>query len=227
MNTITLKVEKRKLTGRKVKRLRLEGVIPANVYGKKIKSEAVQVDAKEFAKVFDKAGETGIVELVEGKTTRPVLVHDVQIHAVTNEPLHVDFMQVDLKVKVTATVQVEVEGESPAEKSGIGTLVQQLQEIEVEALPADLPEKFIVDATKLEEVDQAILVKDLDYDKSKVEVKTDPESIVAKVEPPQKEVVIEAPVETVVEGETPAVEGETPVEAPAEGGEEKAPTEGQ
>ncbi|MEK7498162.1 MAG: 50S ribosomal protein L25, partial [Patescibacteria group bacterium] len=192
-----------------------------------IKSEAVQVDAKEFAKVFDKAGETGIVELVEGKTTRPVLVHDVQIHAVTNEPLHVDFMQVDLKVKVTATVQVEVEGESPAEKSGIGTLVQQLQEIEVEALPADLPEKFIVDATKLEEVDQAILVKDLDYDKSKVEVKTDPESIVAKVEPPQKEVVIEAPVETVVEGETPAVEGETPVEAPAEGGEEKAPTEGQ
>lgn len=226
MNTIALKVEKRKLTGRKVKRLRLEGLIPANVYGKKVKSEALQVAIKDFEKVFEKAGETGIVELTEGKETRPVLIHDVQIHAVTNEPIHVDFMQVDLKEKVTATVQVEVEGESPAEKSGIGTLVQQLHEIEVEALPADLPEKFVVDASKLEEVDQAILVKDLDYDKAKVEVKTDAESIVAKVEPPQKEEVIAPPVETVVEGEAPA-EGEAPVEGGEQAVETAAPTEGQ
>ena len=226
MNTIALKVEKRKLTGRKVKRLRLEGLIPANVYGKKVKSEALQVAIKDFEKVFEKAGETGIVELAEGKETRPVLIHDVQIHAVTNEPIHVDFMQVDLKEKVTATVQVEVEGESPAEKSGIGTLVQQLHEIEVEALPADLPEKFVVDASKLEEVDQAILVKDLDYDKAKVEVKTDAESIVAKVEPPQKEEVIAPPVETVVEGEAPA-EGEAPVEGGEQAPETEAPTEGQ
>jgi len=228
MNTIALKVEKRKLTGRKVKRLRLEGLIPANVYGKKVKSEALQIPIKEFEKVFEKAGETTIVELTEGKLIRPVLIHDVQIHAVTNEPIHVDFMQVDLKEKVTATVPVEVEGESPAEKSGIGTLVQQLSEIEVEALPADLPEKFTVDATKLEEVDQAILVKDLNYDKSKVEVKSDLEAIVAKVEPPQKEEVIAPPVETIVEGEVPA-EGETPAEGgevPAES-ETPAPTEGQ
>lgn len=227
MNKITLKIEKRKLTGRKVKRLRLEGIVPANVYGKKVKSEAVQVDSKEFAKVFEKAGETGIVELVEGKTVRPVLIHDVQIHAVSGEPLHVDFMQVDLKVKVTATVQVVMEGESPAEKSGIGTVVQQLQEIEVEALPADLPEKFVVDATKLAEVDQAVLVKDLDYDKSKVEIKTDLEGIVAKVEPPQKEEVIAPPVEEAAEGEeAPTAEGEAPAEAPAEG-ENETPTEGQ
>ena len=223
MSAIELKAEKRKITGRKVKALRREGVLPANVYGKKIKSEEVQVNAKEFKKVFKEAGETGLIELTLGTEKKPVLVHDVQLDSITDEPIHVDFMQVDLKQKVTATVQVEIEGESPAEKSGIGTVVKLLNEIEVEALPADLPEKFSVDATKLEEVDQVVRVSDLDYDKSKVEIKAEPDALVAKVEPPQKEEVVEAPAP--VEGETPA-EGEVPAEGEA-GTEQKPEGEAQ
>ncbi len=223
MTKIALKAEKRKVTGRKVKTLRKSGILPGNVYGKKIKSQEVQVDLKEFKKIFSEAGETGLVELTLGDEKLPVLIHDLQTDSISDEPIHVDFLQVDLKQKVTATVAVELEGESPAEKSDIGTAMLQLNEIEVEALPADLPEKFIVDATKLEEVDQAVKVADLVYDREKVEIKIDPEAIVAKVVPPQKEE--EVPVAPVpVEGEEAApAEG---TETPTEGAEpkEEAPT---
>lgn len=197
---ITLKSEKRDLFGRKVSRLRKEGKVPANIFGKKIKSEAVTVDNKEFSIVFEKAGETQIIDL-NGKA---VLVSNVQAHPVTGDFLHVDFRQVDLNEKISAQVPIEVEGESPIEKQNLGTVVQQISEIEVEALPADLPEKIVVDASLLIEVDQTVFVKDLKVDKN-VEIKTDMESIVVKVEPPTVEEVVEvaAPVEgeDVAEGE--------------------------
>lgn len=208
----SLKASKREMVGRKVKNLRKQGVLPANVFGKKIKSVSIQVDVKDFEEVFKATGETGIVslEIDKEKETRPVLVYNFQRHPVTGEPLHVDFLQVDLKEKITAHVPVETIGESPAEKQSLGTVVLLLTEIEVEALPADLPEKFEIDKTELTEVDQLVKVSDLKVDKSKVEIKTNPDEIVVKVEPPQKEEVVEAPV--VAEGEAPTEGGETPAE---------------
>lgn len=221
-----LKAEIRKITGRKIKNLRVQGLLPANVSGKKIKSEAVQVNLKEFKKVFAEAGETGLVELKIGSDTRPVLIHNIQRNPVSDEYIHADFLQVDLKEKVEAEVPVELTGESPAEKQSIGTVVQYLNEIRVEALPTDLPEKFVIDVSTLSEVDQAVYVKDVKVDKSKVDIKDDPEEIVVKVEPPQKEEVVEAPV---------PVEGEVPAEASSPEGlqpagvqlEEEAPKEEQ
>ena len=213
MTKILLKSTKREDFGRKVKRLRKEGLIPVNIFGKKIKSHALTVDYKEFDEVFKKAGETQLID-IEGKS---VLISNIQTDPITGNYLHVDFRQVDLTEKITANIPIEVEGESPAEKQGIGTVVQQLSEIEVEALPTDLIEKIVVDASTLTEVDQAIYVKDLKIDK-KITIMTDLESIVVKVEPPTKEEVVETPV--VAEGEVPA-EGETP----AEGGE--VPAEGE
>lgn len=211
MTKITLKFTKRELFGRKVSRLRKEGLIPANIFGKKIDSEAISIDSREFLSVFKKAGETQIIDL-DGK---PVLVSNLQKDPISDAVIHVDFRQVDLTEKITAMVPVEIEGESPAEKQNLGTVVQQISEIEVEALPADLPEKIVVDSSILAEVDQAIYVKDLKVDK-KVEIKTDMESIVVKVEPPTKEEVVE--VVEPVEGEAAApVEGEkTEGEAPKE-----------
>jgi len=209
MDKQILKAETRKVLGRKVKNLRKQGILPGNVYGKKIKSEAVQVSLKDFEKVYKEVGETGLLSLQVGNSDKPVLVHNVQTNPVTGDIIYVDFLQVDLKEKVTAEVPVELTGESPAEKQAIGTVVQQINEIEVEALPTDLPEKFEVSVEGLSEVDQAIFVKDLKVDKSKVEIKADPEAIVAKVEPPQKEEVIVPPVAP--EGEAPA-EGTTPAE---------------
>ncbi len=228
MNKTTLEAKIRKITGRKVKTLRKEGLIPANIYGKKIKSQAVQVKALDFKKAYEEAGETGLISLKvqaeKGKgEDRAVLVSSVQFNPLTDAVVHVDFRQVDLKEKVTAAVPVELMGESPAEKGGIGTVVQYIDEIEVEALPGDLPEKFAIDASGLSEVDQAVFVKDIEYDKAKVQVKNDPEEIVVKVEPPQKEEVVAPPVteEVPVEGEVPAeAEGEAPKE-----GEAQAPSE--
>jgi large subunit ribosomal protein L25 len=221
MDKKILKAADRKLTGRKVKTVRNQGFFPGNIYGKGVKSEAVQVDKKEFEQIYKEVGETGIVTLLVDKTEHPVLVTNVQKHPVTDEVIHIDFRQVDLKAKVTAEVPVEVTGESPAEKQGIGTVVQYLKEIEIEALPADLLEKFEVDTSTLSEVDQAIYVKDLKIDKSKVEIKTNGDEIVVKVEPPQKEEVVETPIVAVgAEGVVPA-EGEATPEgqAPAEGTE--------
>jgi len=200
MNKHVLKAEERALSGRKVKVLRKQGLVPSNIFGKKIESKAVQIDLKEFQEVYKEAGETGLIELSMGGEKRPVLVHGLQVNAKTDQILHVDFLQVDLKEKVEAQVPVELIGESPAEKQSLGTVVQYINEVTVEALPTDLPEKFEIDKSDLVEVDQALYVKDLKIDSSKVEIKTDPEELVVKVEPPQKVVEEVAPV--AAEGET-------------------------
>ena len=216
---LSLKADKRKITGRKVKILRKKGILPANVFGKKIKSLALQVKLADFVDVFKKAGETGIVYLNE----KPVLISNIQKNPVSGLPIHIDFHQIDLKEKVEADVPVEVVGESSTEKQGMGTVVQYVHEVSVEALPTDLPEKFEIDASTLVEVDQAVYVKDLKVDRAKVEIKLDAETILVKVEPPQKEKVVEAPVPETVEAE--AVDGEKPKEG--EEGKETAVKEGE
>lgn len=217
MQKQSLKAEKRKVLGRKVKKLRREGILPANIYGKKIKSQAIQVPLAEFNKIFKKVGETGVVELSVNSSNRPVLINSVQLDPVSDTPIHADFLQVDLKEKVTAGVPVELTGESPAEKQGLGTVVQQIDEIEVEALPGDLPEKFEIDLSVLTEVNQQVQVKDLTVDKKKVEVKQDGQQIIVKVEPPRKEEeAAPLPKEEVPEEEAPKEEAAAGEKAPEE-----------
>ena len=227
MNKYALKAEKRKILGQKVKTLRKEGILPANIYGKKVKSLAIQIPLNEFEKVYKEAGETGIIEISVDSSKRPVLINNVQIHPVSDLPLHVDFLQINLKEKVTAGVPVEFIGESPAEKSGLGTVVQHINEIEVEALPTNLPEKFEVDLSKLTKVNQTVLVKDLEVDTKKVKIKSDLEQILVKVEPPRKEEEAIAPVETeeeegiIEEGKEPSEEGKASEGAEEEGKKEE------
>ncbi|MDP3994821.1 MAG: 50S ribosomal protein L25 [bacterium] len=225
MDKLILKADKRKIVGRKVKILRKEGLLPCNVFGKKIKSLALQVKLADFVDTFKKAGETGIVYLNE----RPVLISNIQKSPVSGLPIHVDFHQIDLKEKVEADVPVEVVGESPVEKQSLGTVVQYIDEVSVEALPMDLPEKFEIDAATLIEVDQAVYVKDLKVDRAKVEIKLDADTILVKVEPPQKEEVapvVETPEAEVVSGEEGKTNGPEPVEGekPAKEGEEASQT---
>ena len=224
-----LSAKPRKVLGRKVKKLRREGVLPANLYGKKIKSQALELPAAEFLKVFKEAGETSLVDLKIGQKTQPVLIHNLQVHPVTDEPLHVDFHQVSLTEKTTADVPIEVRGDAPAVEQKKGILIQPLAEVEVEALPADLPDHLVVDVSKLEEVAQAITVADLVYDKNKVKVLADPGETVVKINPLEKEEVApppveeEVPAEEVEEGARPEpVEGKAPPE-----GAEVPPVEGK
>lgn len=182
MEKYTLIAAKRKVVGRKVKHLRSDGFIPANLYGKKIKSEAIQVNEKEFLPIFAKAGETSLIELIVDGNKRPVLIHNVQYHPVSNLPLHIDFFQVDLKEKVSAKVNLAFTGEAKAVKDKVGVLLTILSDVEVEALPADLPEKIEVDVSKLSEVGSSIKVVDLQIsDKIKILASADAE--VVKVAP--------------------------------------------
>lgn len=161
MEKIQLQAQKRTISGRKVKQIRKQGFLPANVYGKKITSRAVQVAVKDFTSVFARAGGSGLVELSLADKKVPVLIHNVQYHPVTNTPLHADFFQVDLKEKITAKVPVVLVGEAKAVKDKAGVLLTILSELEVEALPADLPEKIEVDVTHLALIDESVKVESI------------------------------------------------------------------
>ncbi len=227
---LKLTAEKRKILGRKVKTLRREGILPANIYGKKVKSLAVQADLKAFLSAFKETGETGVVKLlVKGeKKVRPVLIHNVQLDPVSNQPLHADFYQVDLKTKVTTEVPIELVGESLAVKEKIGILIQPLTEVEVEALPTELPDKLELDISGLKKVDGVVTVADLKVPKE-VKVLTLEKEILAKVEPLAKEEEVaplpeeEAPAEEVKPEEEgkPGEEKKASEEAEAPLGEKK------
>ncbi len=180
MKKYTLQGQKRELVGRKVKNLRAKGVVPATVYGKKISSESIAINAAEFLKLYALTGETGLIELTVGSQMSPVLVHTVQKHAVTAELLHVEFYHVDLKEKVHTKVPVVFVGEAAAVSEKKGVLLTLSTEVEVEALPAELPEKIEVDVTGLAEVDQELKVSDLKAP-SGVTILTESEVIVVKV----------------------------------------------
>lgn len=220
MNKFVLKAEKRLLLGSKVKKLRRQGLIPANVFGHGVESQAIQVSAVEFARVYKDAGETSLIWLnVEGEAKeRPTLIKALTNNPITGQKLHVDFHQVNLKEKVTANVPVEVIGESQLVKDGLAVLDTNVQEIEVEALPTDIPESIVFDISALKEIGDHLKVSDVKVS-ANVTVLTDPEKIVVALGAPMKE---EEPLETeVVEAE---VVGETPAEgeAPAEPAKEES-----
>ncbi|MBI2617670.1 50S ribosomal protein L25 [Candidatus Gottesmanbacteria bacterium] len=201
--------------------------IPANIYGKKVSSLAIEVTEKDFSRAFAKVHETGLVELTVGSEKRPVLIHNVQYNPVTNSPLHVDFFQVDLKEKVAAKVPVELLGSSPAVKDKVGVLLTLLGEIEVEALPADLPEKITVDVSRLSKVDDVIKVSDLSIP-SKVKVLTDSASEIVKVAPlvsKEAEALAKEEAEKAAAAAAAAAAEAPSVEAPPAPGESPAPAE--
>lgn len=156
-----LSVEKRSVFGKQLKKLRREGILPANVYGKNIASTAVQLPFKEFMAVYSKVGSTGLIDLtVEGKK-HPVLIHNIAIHTLTHDPIHADFFIVNLKEKITAHIPVVAEGEASAVAEKKGMMLQLVNEVEIEALPSDLPESIVVDVTSLAEVGDQILVEQI------------------------------------------------------------------
>lgn len=200
MDRIKIQAQKRKVTGRKVSKLRKEGILPGNIYGKKFKSESIQLDKKEFGEVFGKAGETGLVEITSNGDKHLTLIKNIQKNPVTGDFIHVDFLKVSLKEKVTAMIPLELVGEAPAEKQGVGTIVQYIDEIEVEALPTDLPEKFELNVSQLKNIDDQLKVSDLDVEKNKIILHHEPDQILVRVEEVSEEEVVEpAPVAT--EGE--------------------------
>ena len=197
MEKIKLEAEIRKIVGKKVKKLRSEGIIPANLFGKDIKSTSLQVTGDKFRKIFRKAGETSVVEIAFDKKIEPALIHKVQKDPVTDKIIHIDFHKVNLKEKITAHVPLVLIGESPAEKNGTGLILQTINELEIESLPGDIPHQIEVDISKLGEIGETVHIKDLKIDREKVEVKNESEDVVVTV---QNAEMKEEPIEEEVPG---------------------------
>lgn len=170
--------------GRDTQELRVSGAIPAVLYGPKLANKNLCVDAKEFYKVFRESGKSSLVSLnVEGeKTAFMVLISDYNTDPLSGQVIHIDLYQPDLTKEIEAEVPLVFEGAAAAVADLGGTLIKNISEITVKALPADLPREIRVDISKLATFDDAITVKDLVVNE-KVELLKEPEEIVALVVP--------------------------------------------
>jgi large subunit ribosomal protein L25 len=212
---ISLDAVKREVFGKKLGALRKEEKIPANVFGKDFASVAISVDKKMFMNTFRLAGETQVVYLQVDKTEIPVVISDMHLDPVSDQIMHVDFKKVNLLIKTEAQVPVVLVGEADAVAHKKGDLITVMDELTVEALPADMPSEIEIDVTGLAEVDDAIHVSDIKLT-GKVEIKHEADEIVVKIAEHKEEDLEPATAE-----ETPA-EGEAGGEAaPAEGGDDK------
>jgi len=153
--------EKRSTIGKKVGVLRREGKLPGVIYGHKFEPTAIIMDLKETTRVLNQATSSSIVTVsLEGKEIAS-LVRERQRDYLRNRFIHIDFQAVSLTEKIRTAVNIEFTGIAPAVKDFNGIVVDGLNSVEVEALPADLPERFILDISVLKEIGDSILVKDL------------------------------------------------------------------
>ncbi|MBM3257712.1 MAG: 50S ribosomal protein L25 [Candidatus Nealsonbacteria bacterium] len=182
---INLSAKVRKDFGKKVKKIRQKGIIPAVLYGPKIKNTSLEVDLKEFEKAYKEAGESSLLQLSVGQEKFLVLINAVEINAISQKPVHIDFYQPRLDEEITAHIPLVFEGESEAIKNLGGTLVKNIHELEVKALPQNLPHEIKVDIGKLKAFEDNILIKDLLVPKE-VKILKDPEETVAFAAEPEK-----------------------------------------
>ena len=197
MSKIILNAEPRTVTGKQVRQLRREGKLPAVIYGSKIDSKAITLDLRGASKILSGATSSSLVTIVLDGKEYPSLVREKQIDFILGTLKHVDFLAVSLKDKIKASVSIIFEGEAPAVKEFNAILSSGLSQIEIEALPQDLPESFTVDISVLVNLGDSILVKDINVPEN-VEILSDPEELVlfassmkAEAEEEEEEIVAE------------------------------------
>jgi len=199
---LTLSAKIRIATKKEIKALINKGVTPAVLYGPKTKNTLLEVNAKEFEKILKEAGESSLISLdIEGKKEKGVvLIHDLKREPLSGRIIHVDFYQPALDKEIEAHVALVFEGEAPAVKELGGTLVKNFSEIEVKALPQNLPKEIKVDVSVLKTFKESILIRDLIIPTEVKVLKKHAEEIVASVTPPEKvEEELEKPIEEKVE----------------------------
>ncbi len=184
--SITLKVETRDIVGKKVAKMRKENKIPAVMYGNKIAAQNLWINDLDFARAYNKAGESALVELEVGKEKHSVLIHELQHDHRSGKVSHVDFFQVNMKEEVETEIPLEFIGESEAVKAHGGVLIKNMDSISVKCLPANLPEKFVIDLSKLVTFEDHITVADLKTS-DLVEILLEAETVIALVAAPRTE----------------------------------------
>jgi len=207
MEGLTLQTSKRDILGKKTRFLRRQGITPAHLFGHSLESLALQCDTAKLQRLIARAGMTRLLTLdIEGdKQPRSVFIREIQRDACNEELLHVDFYQVRKTEKIRVDVPIILIGEAPAMKEKGRTLTHSLTSLSIECLPDKLPPQIEVDLSQLEEVGQAIYVRDIAFSPD-IAVITDTDQMVVKVSEVRVEVEEVVEEEVVAEAEVPAEE---------------------
>jgi large subunit ribosomal protein L25 len=217
MEGLTLEADKRNILGKKTRFLRRQGITPAHLFGHGLESLALECDTAKLQRIIARAGRTRLIALgIKGdKEPRSVFIKEIQRNACTGELLHVDLFQVRKTERVRVDVPIVLVGEAPAMKGKGYTLTHSLTRLSIECLPDQLPPQIEVDLSPLEEVGQAIYLRDIHLSPD-ITVHTDPDQMVVKV----SEIRVEK-VEEVVAAEEVVAEEVTAEAAAEEVAEEK------
>jgi large subunit ribosomal protein L25 len=203
METIELVAAKRTSLGKKNQALREKGLVPAVIYGREVKSEPIEVPAKEMERIYTQAGGNKIIALKVGAgRVRNVLIHEVQLGGVRGELRHIDFYVVRMDEEITTEIPLHFTGESTAVYQQEGTLVKQIESVEVTCLPGDLPESLEVDISVLDDFEKVVTLAVVDIPKNVTLTEEDLSLTVAKVEPPRSDEEM-AELDEAVEAELP------------------------
>nr|MBN1229808.1 50S ribosomal protein L25 [Anaerolineae bacterium] len=212
---LKLEIQNRDIIGKKVRHLRREGLIPAVVYGPESEPITISIQQGPLRQTLLDAGGTQVIELQLGKEAIPVLARKVQREPIRGDILHVDFYRVSMTRLIAADVPILLVNESPAVESGMGTIMQGMSNLSIEALPGDLPSHIEVDISKLDEVGMQITVGELDLPKG-CTAQTDLNELVIKIDYMR----LEEEIKEEVEKEELFIDGEQEVEVIRERREE-------
>ena len=213
MEGLALKATTRDILGKKTRFLRRQGITPAHLFGHNLKSLALQCNTAELKSIIAQAGTTTLFDLKIGAEKRPrkVLIREIQNDALSQQILHIDFYQIIMTEKIKVEVPIVLVAEAPAMRVKGRLLMQSLTSLSIECSPDKLPPEVKVDLSPLEEVGQAIHVKDLAIDPAII-ITSNPDQLIVKISEEAMAKVEEA----VVEAEA---------EAPAEAAPEQEPTD--
>lgn len=178
--TYALEAQLRTIIGKKVGRLRREGLIPGVIYGVKTEPVHIQVPLRSLKATLMKAGGTHLIDVSVGGTPYSVLARVVQRDVIKGEIIHVDFQAVDASTLITAEVPIHFINEAPAEKAGLGIVLQGMPKVTIEALPSKLIDRIDVDLSALKQIGDTIYVRDLNL-MDDVRIITDGEDMIAKI----------------------------------------------
>lgn len=177
-----LSADARTITGKAVRHLRRQGILPANLTGYGNSPLAIQVQAADVDRMLKAFGRTTVIQLSVSSLGAPrtAMLGAVQRDPISGSIKHIDFIQVDLTQKMRASITLHLAGEAAATKNGAGMVLQLLNQIEVEALPDDLPETIVLDISGLAQVDDAVYVRDVKLPAGVVAL-AEPDSVIARV----------------------------------------------
>lgn len=181
-----LQATRRTVVGKAVQKLRKAGKLPAVVYGAKDEAVSIELPAKDFAHAFREAGESTVIELSIDGEKKNVLIHEVDLDPITNEPRHADFYAVQKGQKIEIEIPLVFSGESPAAKELGANVIKVLHDVEVEAEVMNIPHELVVDIGVLTTLESQIIAKDIRLPEG-VTLVTEPEEVIATVAMPEEE----------------------------------------